>query len=238
MNDTLIIMPAYNEEKNIRDVLAQIKSFNLPADVVVINDGSADSTREAAEAEGVTVITHPFNLGYGAALQTGFKYAVEKGYENIIQFDSDGQHDPAHLSVITGLLKEDAADFVIGSRFLGQTMMKIGILKKLAIVLFRMIIYRLTKVRVSDPTSGFKGMKRHVFAGFSSIYSFPSDFPDTNILVHVLKRGYKIKEFPTNIRERKEGKGMHSGLKPIFYMIKMMLSIFIVVLREKAERGV
>mgnify|MGYP005840910999 CR=1 FL=1 len=233
MFNTLVVIPAHNEEKNIGRVLSDIEKMNLEVDLLVVNDGSSDNTAEAARKSGANVVSLPYNLGYGGALQTGFKYAVSRGYTHIIQFDGDGQHDPEDIGIILEKLKSGEADIVIGSRFMGKGSFPIGFMKKTAIMLFRFLIKFTTGARITDPTSGLQGLTRRVFSYYSMKGNFPGDYPDADILIHMIRCKYRVHEFPANIRPRIAGRSMHAGLKPLYYFIKVLLSILIVIMREK-----
>lgn len=235
--DYLIIIPAYNEQENIGRVLEGLLVAGIPADILVINDGSQDNTGKVACQYPVHVISHPCNLGYGAALQTGFKYADEHGYSFIIQFDSDGQHDPADVSSIIAELQRGDTDIVMGSRFLDDgRQFETGLLKGAGIRFFRLLIRRLTGTAISDPTSGLRGVSRRVFAYYAVRDRFPADFPDADILIQMLLMKFRIKEVPATMRQREAGVSMHAGWKPIVYMMQIMLSIFIVMLRHKLAK--
>lgn len=237
MREALVIMPCYNEERNIRNVLSSLLELEYDVDILVINDGSSDDTLNQVRGLNITVVSHPFNLGYGATLQTGFKYATRNGYKYIIQLDSDGQHDVKFVEAILDRLRAGDVDLVIGSRFLsGIKQMNFGFTKKVAIVFFKNIIKFFGKKKLTDPTSGYKGMSRRLFTYYSGMGKFPNDFPDADVLIQTLRYGFKLDEIPVGMRDRTEGVSMHSGLKPIYYMIKVTLSILIVLLREKVER--
>jgi len=233
MFDTLVIIPAYNEEENISKVLSGIHCLSPDADILVINDGSTDKTESIVQNHKCALISLPFNLGYGNALQTGFKYAVAKGYDYIIQFDADGQHDPESIPLIMRELKKNDVDIVIGSRFLDKSPFKLGLSKGLAISFFRLIIKMTTGVKITDPTSGLQGLTKRAFSFYSRKGNFPSDYPDADILIQMLRNSYRIREIPVDIRERNGGKSMHSSLKPIYYCIKVLMSICVVLLRLK-----
>lgn len=233
----LIILPAYNEALNISKVLDELLSIPIQADILVVNDGSMDGTEEIASTFPVKVITHPCNLGYGAALQTGYRYASLMGYEYCLQFDADGQHNPSDLFRMIDAFNQQTADIIIGSRFLEESKSPHLVWKKkIAISFFRTIIYRLTGAKITDPTSGFKGFSRKVFSHYSLDEQFPADFPDADILIHMLLNNYQMREIPVTMREREFGESMHSGLKPIIYMMKIMLSIMIVLLRHRLTK--
>jgi len=231
-NNALIVIPAFNEEKNISCVIREIFGCCPDCDVLVVNDGSKDDTGAIAKNEGVTVIDHVYNIGYGGALQTGFKYAVDYGYAYVIQFDADGQHDPQDILKIVEKLETKLYDIVIGSRFINQSI-SVGIWKELAIRCFRLLIQVSTGKKITDPTSGLQGLNRTVFSYYAKMGNFPEDFPDADTLIHMLKRKYRIFEVPANIRARMSGKSMHIGLNTLYYFFKMLVSISVVVLRHK-----
>lgn len=233
MNRFLIVIPSFNEEQNIAGVLEGLLQLKLQADIAVINDGSKDRTSEVASRFPVTVISHPCNLGYGAALQTGYKYAVKYGYEYVLQFDADGQHDPRDLISIIEEINRGEAEIVMGSRYIADTGYSAGKLKMAAVLFFRWLIFRLTKVKVSDPTTGLRGISHPVFHYYAGSGRFPADFPDADMLIHMILRKYRIKEIPAHMHERRSGVSMHAGIKPLFYMAKIMLSILLVLIRNK-----
>lgn len=234
-SDCLIIIPAHDEEQNIGRVLKEIRSLKMNLDIIVINDGSKDKTENIVIKEGEKVITLPYNLGYGGALQTGFKYAAAMGYGYIIQFDADGQHDPEDIPVILNQLRTGDFDIVIGSRFLGRGSFKTGILKKIAISVFRFLIKISTGVKITDPTSGLQGLEKRVFRHYAVMGNFPEDYPDADTLIYMILSNSKVTEIPANIRERNCGRSMHTGVKTIFYFAKMLVSILVVLLRKKTN---
>lgn len=236
--DCLVLIPAFNEERNIGRVLKEIRSLNIDLDIVVINDGSRDKTAAVVEEEGEKVITLPFNLGYGGALQTGFKYAAAMGYNYIVQFDADGQHDPGDIPIIINQLRTGLPDIVIGSRFLGNGSLSTGLMKKSAISVFRFLIKISTGVRITDPTSGLQGLTNRAFSYYAALGNYPEDFPDADTLIYMILSGYRVNEVPANMRERMSGKSMHVGFKTIFYFVKMLVSILVVLLREKTKAEV
>jgi len=238
MTDGLVIIPAYNEAENIEKVLKDIEQLQLGLDVLVINDGSKDNTKEVVIEAGGHVISHPFNLGYGSALQTGFKYARNNNYKYVIQFDADGQHYPMNLITMKEEISKGKADIISGSRFLGNTTQKLGLLKLFVMGLLRLIIKVTTGTKISDPTCGFKALSKSTYEYYSIMGNYPPDYPDADVLIQMIKLGYKIKEVPINVRERERGESMHSGLKPIIYLMKMFLSIIIVLLRNAFTKEV
>ncbi|MCR5452886.1 MAG: glycosyltransferase family 2 protein [Lachnospiraceae bacterium] len=248
-HELLIIIPAYNEEKNLPKVLDDMKEMGVfkYADVLVMNDASSDNTNWVAKAYPVNVVTHVFNLGYGLAIQMGYKYAVRRGYSYVIQMDADGQHDVKNIKNIFDELKrkdEDGktADIVIGSRFVsGATKYKIGLIKKFAINMFSFIIKSVTGVKIMDTTSGLQGLSFKAFLYYSIYTNFDDKYPDANMIMQMLLLGFNIREIPAEMHQRQIGKSMHSGLKPIIYMIRVTMSIFAVLFRYnllKKDKGI
>lgn len=237
MNDTLIIIPAYNESKSISDVLDRIEALKLKADVVVVNDGSKDDTEAVVKAKNINVISLPYNLGYGGALQTGFRYAACMDYKNIIQIDADGQHDPGDIRKIMDCLEKSGVDIAIGSRFMEGGHFNAGIIKKLGMGFLKIFIRTLTKSRITDPTSGLKGLTNKIFKYYAYSETFSPDYPDADILIQVIRAGFLIGETPITVIERSQGESMHSGFKPIYYFIKFILNISVILLREKLKGG-
>ncbi len=242
--ELLIIIPAYNEEKNINRVLEQLEELDIPsiADILVIDDASADRTGAIVREKQYELLTHIYNLGYGSALQSGYKYAVRKGYEYIIQMDADGQHDACNIPVIYRELRGNEgdakkADIVLGSRFMeGSSDFAVSIWKKLAYIMFRFLIRQVTGRRIADSTTGLQGLGRKAFLYYSEYNHFDDKYPDANMLMQMLLLGYRVKEVPAVMHARINGVAMHSGLKPAWYMIRMLFSVLTVVFRIKILR--
>jgi len=235
----LIMIPAYNEEKNIGELLEQLKRPEIAtvADVLVMDDASKDNTRHIVLNKQLEVVTHVFNLGYGSGLQVGYKYAVRNDYDYVIQMDADGQHDVSNvMRIYKKLLSADengkCPDIVIGSRFMeGSETFPISNVKKLAIRMFRFLIKLGTGKKVLDPTSGLQGLSRRAFDFYAGYNHFDDKYPDANMIMQMLMLGYRVEEIPAVMHARTEGVSMHSGLKPILYMFRMMFSIIAVWIR-------
>lgn len=231
----LAIIPALNEEETIAQVIGGVKENAPYCDILVINDGSSDSTAERAKAAGAKVIHLPFNMGYGIALQTGYKYALEKGYQYIVQLDGDGQHDPHYIKELLEVVTSGKADIAIGSRFAKNNRnytYKAGWTKKTGIMLFASITSIIIRQKVSDPTSGYQAINQKV-AKFYASGSYPCDYPDADVIIMLHRAGFQIKEFPVVMHRNKNRKSMHSGIKPLYYIFKMLLSIFLTLLRKR-----
>jgi len=244
MKDTLLIIPAYNEEKNIEDVLENIKksgALNF-ADIMVVNDGSKDNTKEVVESLGVKVISQIYNLGYGAALQISYKYAMEHGYEYVIQMDADGQHDVCNIENIHNCMmygdESQRPDIVIGSRFLeGAKHYHMSAIRLLAVKMFRTIIKIVTHQKITDPTSGLQGLNSRAFTYYAGYGNFDIKYPDINMIIQMLLLGFKIKEVPAIMHARYQGQSMHAGIiKPLKYMCIMMLSVLVAILRNRGKK--
>jgi hypothetical protein len=226
-----IIIPAYNEEKNIVSVIEDIRKYHS-GDIVVIDDGSQDVTSSLAREAGAFVIRHPFNMGYGVALQTGYKYAVEKNYDILLQIDGDGQHSAKFIPELFSQVESADCDVAIGSRFLSESQYRAGFLKSIGIKLFRKIILLITGEKITDPTSGYQCLNRSVFEFFTND-TFPCDYPDANVFIMLHRSGFKIKEIPVEMMPNPEGRSMHRGFFTIsYYFFRVFLSIFITLIRK------
>ncbi|MGN0141637.1 MAG: glycosyltransferase family 2 protein [Roseburia sp.] len=237
--ELLVIMPAYNEEKNIRKVLDELKCSGIAdiADVLVINDASSDETNWIVKEYHHTLVTHVFNLGYGSALQLGYKYAIRRGYQYVIQMDADGQHDVANIPVLYEKLKTadesgHRPDIVLGSRFMeGSSAFHVSLLKKIAYRYFCRLIRIHTGKKIVDPTTGLQGLSRRAVLYYSKFRNFDNRYPDANMIIQMLLLGFRVEEIPAIMHARTAGYSMHSGLKPVVYMFRMTLSIVAVVFR-------
>lgn len=228
-----IIIPAYNEAENICAVINAIKKYYTQADIIIIDDGSQDDTVQKAGTAGVLVLRHPFNMGYGVALQTGYKYACQKKYDFLLQIDGDGQHNPRHIPEFFKQIENNHCDVMVGSRFLGAGNYEPGFLKFWGIQLFRFIIKVINRETITDPTSGYQCMNDKVINFFTDD-SFPCDYPDANIIIMLHRMGFIVRELPVLMVPNPEGRSMHSGLFTItYYFFKVFLSIFITLIREQ-----
>lgn len=228
----LVIIPALNEEKRIVSVIQQVRKEISLAQVLVVDDGSSDQTAKTAVACGAKVLSHPFNLGYGAALQTGYKYALKYGFDCVLQMDGDGQHDARDLQALLRELQKGEVDLVIGSRFLGGGEYRSPFLRRMGMLLFGLIASALNGQKISDPTSGFQALGRRTLELCVSD-AFPGDYPDADVLVMLHRAGLRIREVPVLMHPNVRGQSMHSGLKPLYYIYKMFLSIALNLLRRQ-----
>jgi len=197
----------------------------------VINDGSQDATAALAAAAGAIVVSHPFNMGYGVTIQTGYKYAQSHGYDYLAQIDGDGQHDATFLPALLAPLLSGEADFVLGSRFLGEESYEPSLARRMGMAFFRGLVRLITGLPITDCTSGYQAFNRPVIEFFCRDI-FPVDYPDADVLITLHRAGFHISELPVRMYAA-EGKSMHSGLKPIYYVFKMTLSIFVTLIRSR-----
>jgi glycosyltransferase involved in cell wall biosynthesis len=230
----LLILPAHNEASNLPRVIPEARAAAPGYDLVVIDDGSRDGTAAVATSLGAEVVTLPVNLGYGGAVQTGFRYAVEQGYELAVVMDADGQHDPAGILLLAEAVFNGQADVAVGSRFRGRLAYQQPWVKRIGMRLFAWTVSHITKRQVTDPTSGFQALNRDALR-FFAYDNYPVDYPDADTLLVLHYAGFRVTEVPVTMRERLSGVSMHSGWKPFYYVLKMWLAIAMVVLRQQTH---
>jgi glycosyltransferase involved in cell wall biosynthesis len=238
----LIVIPAYNEEEALPKTLASLEGIPDYFEILVVNDGSRDRTRDVAEAAAcaskhmVHVATLPINSGIGIAVQTGYVFAAKTGaYKYVIQFDADGQHDAAALSRLVEECERNSLDLCIGSRFIEKVGFQSSFQRRLGIRFFTGLIWLLSGVRVTDPTSGLRCAGPEVWQRFARHY--PEDFPEPESLFWCARNRLKIGEIPVVMHERQGGvSSLQSHWKPIYYMLKVSMAILLDRLRrtEKA----
>lgn len=232
MEKVLFVIPAYNEEANIKRVLDEIKKEVKNADVIVINDSSTDKTKQIVKKCGIRCIDSIFNMRYAWAVQTGLKYAYQNNYDYVIQFDGDGQHIASEAIKLLDEIKKSKVDIVIGSRFLNNTGYNSNKFRRLGTKIFEVLIRIFCKVKIADPLSGFQCINRRVIEKYAKMGEYP-EYPDANLIIEMLLSGYKIKEVPVKMRPREEGISMHSGIiKPIKYMFNMFYTIFFIIVQN------
>ncbi len=231
----LIVIPAYNEAETLPSVVGEIRGEGIGCDIVVVNDGSSDGTEEALRSLPVRVLSHPVNLGYGAAVQTGMLHAVREGYDYIVLMDADGQHVPSQVRVLLEELSRDK-DIVIGSRLAGDAgAYRIPFFRRAGIRFFSLLAWFLGGTRIRDVTSGFQAMRREVFTILARDY--PVDFPDADVIVLLGRKKFRIGEVPAVVRERQGGESMYSSVGTVlYYPFKSVLASFIVLLRLLRDR--
>ena len=224
------IVPARNEEACIADVVREIRAFDPELEVVVVDDGSGDRTAALAAAAGARVVCLPFNLGIGGAVQTGFRYALEHGFELAVRLDGDGQHDPRDIPALLTPLLAGQADIVVGSRFAGAGSYRAPLARSLGIRLFAWIVSRLVGRRVTDTTSGFQALNKRAIALFAADY--PHDYPEVEATVMVFKHRLRLAEVPVSMRERVAGTSSITAFRSIYYMAKVLLALLVGLFRR------
>jgi glycosyltransferase involved in cell wall biosynthesis len=235
-SDVLVIVPAHDEEASLPGTLAELRRAAPWADVLVVDDGSRDATARHAARHGAAVVSHPFNLGYGAALQTGYKCAVRRGYRFVVQMDADGQHDPADVPRLLEPLEGGKADVVIGSRFVEASGYRMGLTRSVGRRFFQVVLVACGGPHISDPTSGFQALGRAAFQ-FCCADVYPSDFPDIDVLLLLHRHRFRLLEVPVVMAPSPPGRtSMHARLGAVYYTYKMLLSTFRTVLSPPLAR--
>ncbi len=224
------IVPAYNEEGSVARVIGEIRAFDPGLEIVVVDDGSIDRTSAAAAEAGASVVRLPFNLGIGGAVQTGFRYAFEHGFELAVRVDGDGQHDPAELSALLGPLLDGEANIVVGSRFGGSGGYRSSRSRRLGITILAGTVSALVGQRVTDPTSGFQALDRLAIALFAADY--PHDYPEVEATLMLHKHRLRLREVPVRMRERSAGRSSIGALASAYYMVKVLLALFVGLFRK------
>ncbi len=231
INKTLVIIPTYNEESTLRDVVCRIKNTLPESNVLVINDGSTDKTSEVAKSSGAMVLDLPYNLGIGNTIQTGFLFATQRGYDIVLRLDADGQHRPEDAKSIMEPVLNGTADMVVGSRFLlSNDGFKSTLVRRVGIKFFSTFVSLIIRKRVTDPTSGFQAMNEKAIRFFAREY--PPDYPEIEALVLANKAGFIVKEVPVEMLERKGGQSSINFLNSIYYVLEVLTSIVVSIFRK------
>jgi glycosyltransferase involved in cell wall biosynthesis len=226
----LLVVPAFNEEECLPVTLRELAREAPGLPVVVVDDGSRDGTAQAARAAGVPVLVLPVNLGVGAALQTGFRYALERGYDAVIQVDADGQHDPRSVPDLLAPLEDGQADLVIGSRFLVvEGRYRAPWARRIGIGLFSGLTSLAVGRRLTDTTSGLRAYGRRVMR--LCLDYFPQDFPDAPLLIWLARNGVRWIEVPVVMRPRRAGTSFYTFTRSAYYPYKTLLASLIAMWR-------
>jgi glycosyltransferase involved in cell wall biosynthesis len=225
------VVPAFNEEGSIGTVVAEIRAADPELEVVVVDDGSTDATARIAEAAGACVLRLPFNLGIGAAVQTGIQYAAAEGFDVAVQIDGDGQHDPRELELLLAPIIAGEADIAVGTRFAGPRRYRASFSRRIGIVLFAWIVSLIVRQRVTDTTSGFRAMSRRGIELFASDY--PHDYPEVEATVLVYRHRLRMVEVPVAMRPRQTGRSSITAFQSLYYMSKVSLALFVGLLRPR-----
>jgi glycosyltransferase involved in cell wall biosynthesis len=226
---TLVVMPALNEEASVAAVVREVHAKVPGADCLVVDDGSTDRTAEVARAAGAQVAKLPFNVGVGGAMRLGFSYAIEHGYDNVVQVDSDGQHDPDGVATLIERL--GTHDIVLGARFAGEGAYTVRGPRRWAMVMLSSILSRLARTRLTDTTSGFRASGPRAVRLFAEHY--PSEYLGDTIesLVIALRAGCSVEQVPVAMRPRAGGTPSHNPFKSAAYLGRAMLALLFALMR-------
>lgn len=233
----LIIIPAYNEQENIKSTVESIEKHDKKYDYIVINDGSTDNTEKILNENNIKHIKLINNLGIGGAVQTGYKYAYENNYDIAVQFDGDGQHDINYVEKICEPLIAGQADMCIGTRYLDKTSSEFQstFMRRLGANIISLFIKMCCGKKITDPTSGFRAINRKVIEEFAKNY--PTEYPEPESTVCLLVNGYKVQEVPVSMNERTGGVSSIRLWKTVDYMVKVVLAIIIDSISFKRKGG-
>jgi glycosyltransferase involved in cell wall biosynthesis len=230
----LAIVPALNEERTIAQVVGEIRANDADLEIAVVDDGSTDRTAEVARAAGARVLQLPFNLGIGGAVQTGFRYARENDVDFAVRVDGDGQHDPTQLGAVVEPVLRGEADIVVGSRYLsaGGDGYRSSVPRRMGTRILAWVVSKLTRQRITDPTSGFQALNRKAIALFAADY--PHDYPEVEALVLLLRHRLRLQEVPIVMRPRTAGRSSIQTLSSAYYMVKVLLALLVGSFRRTA----
>ncbi len=221
----LVIIPAYNEEESIERVVEDLTANCPQFDYLVVNDCSTDATEEILKRRGFNYISLPFNLGIGGAVQSGYLYAEQRGYDVAVQLDGDGQHDPAYIEKLIEPILNREADMAIGSRFIEKEGFQTSFMRRLGINLIRVIIKLCCGVKATDTTSGFRATSKELTSFFAKNYA--QDYPEPEAIVAASLNGFRVIDVPVRMRERDGGVSSINARKSLYYMVKVSLALII-----------
>src|SRR4051812_32828665 len=227
---TLVFIPAWNEQASVGEVVHDIATSLPDADVLVVDDGSTDATAARARAAGALVASLPFNQGLGAALQTGYLYALRNGYDACAHLDADGQHPAEEVARLLAEVTADRADLVIGSRYHAGAVAESGdyrptFSRRIGTSVFRFFLTLATRPRFPDPTSGMRAANRRVMALFSQHYS--PDFAEIESLQLAVRQGLRVEELPVRMLERAGGTSFLTPLRSAFFIFKGLVVLLV-----------
>lgn len=233
-----LVIPAYNEGRSIARVVERARAFFPASIVTVVNDGSSDDTAEIAVSAGAHVINLPFNSGYGVALHTGLIWAHRQGAELVITQDADGQHDAAEASKLLEALR-NGADIALGSRYrAGSKCYRVPVSRRLGSLLFAWLLTRLSRTEITDPTTGFQALNAKALKVLVELPDFPERTPDADVLLFARRSGCHIVEVPVAMYADESNDSMHGIWKSLFYVPKMLVAMFAVMLNRPREKTV
>jgi glycosyltransferase involved in cell wall biosynthesis len=221
----LAIVPAFNEAATIAEVVSELRDFDLALEVLVVDDGSTDITSAVAEAAGARVLRLPINLGIGGAVQAGYLYAFERGFDLAVQVDGDGQHDPKELGRLLDPILAGRADLAIGTRFAGEQSYRAPLARRIGISLFAALVSLRVRQRMTDTTSGFRAVNRRGIRLFAADY--PHDYPEIESVVTAARGDLRVCEVPVAMRQRAAGRSSITAFRSFYYVVKVLLALFV-----------
>jgi glycosyltransferase involved in cell wall biosynthesis len=230
----LLIIPAFNEGESVAKLISRLRLAVPDADVLVIDDGSTDDTARRAGGSS-HVVSLPFNLGIGGAMQTGYRFAEVHGYDIAVQVDGDGQHRPGQVQRLVQQLMDGKTDFVVGSRFLGEGHYAQKPARLVGGWLLRWMLRELTGLHITDCTSGFRAANRRVIRAFA--YWYPEDYPEPEVILLLHRAGYRIREIPVTMRQRRRGRSSIDYAGGLFYVVKVAACLLLDMARRPYNNG-
>lgn len=231
----LVAIPAWNEAATVGTVVTDLRSLVPDADILVVDDGSTDSTALEARAAGAMVVVLPFNVGVGGAMRTAFLHAHRSDYDAVVQVDADGQHDPA--SVVDLVAALSTASLVVGSRFTPGSEYRVRGPRRWAMLMLSVVLSRVARTRLTDTTSGFRAADRSAVRLFARHY--PAEYLGDTIdsLVIAARAGLTICEIPVLMRVRQGGRASHAPFKATLYLGRSVLALAVALTRHKDRYG-
>jgi glycosyltransferase involved in cell wall biosynthesis len=226
----IAILPAFNEEQAIERVIDEIRAADPGFTILVVDDGSTDRTCALARARGVDVIRLPFNLGIGGAVQTGYLYALENGYEIAVQIDGDGQHDPSQVGVLLAPILAGEADVVVGSRF-ANGRHPAGFSRRAGMRILAALVSVLIRRKVTDTTSGFRALNRRAITLFAADY--PHDYPEVEAVLMAVRHRLRLVEVAVKMRRRETGRSSITAARSLYYMTKVIIALLLGLFRRR-----
>jgi glycosyltransferase involved in cell wall biosynthesis len=237
MKRIAVIVPAYNEESAVAAVVDEINALNafnrFHADAVVVNDCSRDKTAVVVSSLNCILLDLPVNLGIGGAMQTGFRYAFENGYDYAVQCDGDGQHPPEEITKLFYAIEEGKSDIVIGSRFIEKNGFVSSYMRRLGIKFFKHMIWMYCRITITDSTSGFRMLNRKALS--VAAFDYPDEYPEPESIILFSKNHIRISEIPVIMRERQGGVSSIRSLNTLYYMLKVSIAIFFTYIRKQKK---
>lgn len=231
---TIVIIPAFNEEATILKTILDIQRHAPQVDYIVVNDCSTDQTKAVLLEHGVPFLDLPVNLGIGGGVQTGYRYAMENGYDIAVQFDGDGQHMAEYICDLIAPIEQGNADFSIGCRFLKKEGFQSSAVRRFGINFLSGLIRMLCGVRIRDVTSGMRAVNQKMITLFASDYA--QDYPEPEAILTSGLAGARITEVPVQMRERQGGKSSINAIRSAYYMIKVTLALLLSAATRKRKR--